>query len=81
MQASTRSRTSRINSVIPATVKIVLPLGPVVVYEAETRTGESVKISIQREGDMRLLAPGTAIFIEPAAPDAVRLFQRTTHSS
>ena len=76
-----RIRVSPAEGAIPATVKVVLPLGPVVVYEAETRAGESVKISAQREGDTRLLEPGAAIFIEPAAPDAVRLFQSTTQNS
>jgi putative spermidine/putrescine transport system ATP-binding protein len=63
---------------IPATVKVVMPLGPVVVYEAETRAGEPIKISAPREGDARLLDPGTAVFLEPAAPDAARLFPRST---
>jgi putative spermidine/putrescine transport system ATP-binding protein len=63
---------------IPATVKVVMPLGPVVVYEAETRAGEPIKISAPREGDARLLDPGTAVFLEPAAPDAARLFRRST---
>jgi len=74
-----RVRTARGEGAIPATVKVVLPLGPVVVYEAETQAGESVKISAPREGDARLHVPGDAIFIEPAASDAARLFQRTTH--
>jgi len=76
-----RVRIAPTEGAIPATVKVVLPLGPVVVYEAETRSGEPVKISAPREGDMRLLDPGDAIFIEPAAPDAARIFHRTTHNS
>lgn len=62
---------------LPATVKVVMPLGPMVVYEAETRAGEPIKISAPREGDARLLDPGTAVFLEPAAPDAARLFPRS----
>jgi len=74
-----RVRSAESEGAIPATVKVVLPLGPVVVYEAETRAGEPVKISAPREGDARLLDPGDVIFIEPVAPDAARLFHRTAH--
>ncbi len=74
-----RVHTAPTEGAIPATVKVVLPLGPIVVYEAETRAGEPVKISAPREGEARPFDPGDAIFIEPAAPDAARLFQRIAH--
>ncbi|MCL4799360.1 MAG: ABC transporter ATP-binding protein [Burkholderiales bacterium] len=60
---------------IPATVKVVLPLGPVVVYEAETQAGQPMKISAPREGGARLLEPGARVYVAPAAPDAARLFR------
>lgn len=72
-----RVRTAPVDGAIPATVKLVLPLGPVVFYEAETRAGEPVKISAPREGAAPLLEPGAAIHLEPAAPEAARLFPRT----
>ncbi len=65
----------------PATIKVVMPLGPVVFYEAETGAGVLVKISAPREGDARLLGQGDAVFIKPAASDAARLFQRKADDS
>ncbi|HUG79555.1 MAG TPA: ABC transporter ATP-binding protein [Burkholderiales bacterium] len=66
---------------LPATVKAVLPLGPLVIYEAEIAGGVALKISQPREGEAALLTPGEAVFVAPVSRAACRVFaaQSTAH--
>jgi len=59
---------------IPVTVKVVMPLGPAVVYEAETADGSSIKVSMFRGSGGGLLEPGARLFAIPASPTAIRIF-------
>jgi len=59
---------------LAATVKAVLPLGPVVIYEAEIDGGVALKISQPREGDAVMLEPGAPVFIAPVSRAACRVF-------
>jgi len=61
---------------LPALIKVVLPLGPLVMYEAQMRDGTSVKISEPRDAGSRLLAPGDEVFVAPVAPAACQVFAR-----
>jgi len=61
---------------LPARIKVVLPLGPLVMYEAQMRDGTSVKISEPRDAGSRLLAPGDEVFVAPVAPTACQVFAR-----
>jgi len=58
---------------IPVTIKIALPLGPVVIYEAETADGATLKVSMPRGGGAPL-APGARLFAMPVAPEVFRIF-------
>ena len=59
---------------IAVTVKVVMPLGPAVIYEAETANGIALKVSTPRAGGVDLLEPGDRLFAVPTSPDAVRIF-------
>ena len=59
---------------VPVTVKVVMPLGPAVVYEAETADGSSLKVSMSRSGGAGLLEPGAKLFAIPASAAAIRIF-------
>jgi putative spermidine/putrescine transport system ATP-binding protein len=61
---------------LPARIKVVLPLGPHVMYEAQMPDGTSVKISEPRDAGSRLLAPGDEVFVAPVAPAACQVFAR-----
>jgi putative spermidine/putrescine transport system ATP-binding protein len=59
---------------IPVTVKVVLPLGPAVVYDAETDDGVPLKITMPRSGATALLEPGARRFAVPVSVSALRIF-------
>ncbi|HEV8439713.1 MAG TPA: ABC transporter ATP-binding protein [Methylomirabilota bacterium] len=59
---------------IPVTVKVVLPLGPAVIYEAETTDGTAIKVSTPRTVGAGLLEPGARLFAVPTSPAALRIF-------
>jgi putative spermidine/putrescine transport system ATP-binding protein len=59
---------------IPVTVKVVMPLGPAVIYEAETADGTALKVSMLRAGGAGLLEPGARLFAVPTSPAALRIF-------
>jgi putative spermidine/putrescine transport system ATP-binding protein len=59
---------------IAVTIKVVLPLGPAVVYEAETADGVALKVSMSRSGGAGLLEPGARLFAAPISPAALRIF-------
>ena len=59
---------------VAATIKTVLPLGPVVMYEARTESGVALKISQTRDAGMRLRAPGDRVFVAPVEPAACNVF-------
>ncbi len=60
---------------IPATVRVVLPMGPITVYEAETGS-TSFKINQPRDETSILLRAGDRIFVEPTDPEAGQVFPR-----
>jgi len=61
---------------IAATIRAVLPLGPITVYEAEAGAS-SIKINQARDEHAATLEVGARIFIAPADANAGQLF--TTH--
>jgi len=62
---------------LAATVKAVLPLGPLVLYEAEISGGVAIKISQPREAAAELLAPGASVYVAPAAGATCQVFVAT----
>ena len=60
---------------ILATVRVVLPMGPITVYEAEAGS-VSVKINQPREDGVPVLAPGERIFFAAADPRAGQVFPK-----
>ena len=66
---------------LAATVKAVLPLGPLVIYEAQVAGAVALKISQPRESGAALLEPGAPVFVAPASSAACRVFaaQSSTH--
>jgi len=66
---------------VRATIKAVLPLGPVVMYEARTEGGVALKISQTRDAGMRLRAPGETVFVAPVEPAACNVFAADERSA
>ncbi len=60
---------------IPATVRVVLPMGPITVYEAETGS-TTFKINQSRDETSVLLRAGDRIFVEPTDAEAGQVFAR-----
>ena len=59
---------------VPATIKTVLPLGPYIMYEAETDAGVAFRLSEPRDPGGRLLPPGERVHVAPVAPSACNVF-------
>jgi len=59
---------------LPARIKLVLPLGPHVMYEAQMHGGASLRISETRDAGTRVRLPGDEVFIAPVQPGACRVF-------
>jgi putative spermidine/putrescine transport system ATP-binding protein len=57
-----------------ARIKVVLPLGPHVMYEAQMHDGTSIRISEPRDAGVRLLSPGDDVFVAPVQSSACRVF-------
>jgi putative spermidine/putrescine transport system ATP-binding protein len=60
---------------LPATVRMVLPLGPTVVHELELADGTPIKVTTVRTGSGARLQPGSAVRIGLGADAAVAVFQ------
>jgi putative spermidine/putrescine transport system ATP-binding protein len=60
---------------IPATVRVVLPMGPITVYEAETGN-TAFKINQPRDEHSVPLRTGDRIYVEPADAEAGQVFPR-----
>jgi hypothetical protein len=60
---------------VEARIKVVMPLGPQVVYEAEIGAGCAVKVSAARDARSELLAPGDRVYLKPITPEACRVFE------
>jgi putative spermidine/putrescine transport system ATP-binding protein len=71
LRITTESRRGR----IPATVRTVLPMGPITVYEAETGS-TTFKINQSRDETSVLLRAGDRIFVEPTDAEAGQVFAR-----
>lgn len=61
---------------LPATIKIVLPLGAQVAYDVEIAGGESCKIVLPRSADASLIEAGTAVFVSAASAAACSVFPK-----
>ncbi|HXT04092.1 MAG TPA: ABC transporter ATP-binding protein, partial [Casimicrobiaceae bacterium] len=61
-----------------ARIKVVLPLGPHVMYEAQLHDGTSIRISEPRDAGARLLLPGDDVFVAPVQASACRVFASVT---
>jgi putative spermidine/putrescine transport system ATP-binding protein len=59
---------------VPAAIDLVLPLGPVVVYELKAANGVSIKVTEPRMADGAPRAPGTQVWLEPISPSACLVF-------
>jgi putative spermidine/putrescine transport system ATP-binding protein len=59
---------------LTATIKVVLPLGPQVIYEAQAQDGTLLKISQPRDAGTSLFVPGDRVFIAPATPASCQVF-------
>ncbi len=59
---------------IPVVIKVIMPLGPAVIYEVETTDGAALKVSMPRAGGTGLLEPGAWMFASAATPAAFRVF-------
>jgi hypothetical protein len=64
----------RVDGAVSATIRIVLPLGPHVMYEARTDAGVTFRISAPRDAGAPLLSPGECVHIAPVAPHACNVF-------
>jgi putative spermidine/putrescine transport system ATP-binding protein len=58
---------------IAGTLRAVMPLGPVVIYEVEAADGSLLKLSAPRAGGA-LPAPDTPAWVEPVSPEACLVF-------
>jgi len=68
-------------SSIPVVVTLVLPLGPAVIYEAETADGTALKVSTPRGGGAALLEPGARCFATPTSAAAFRVYPSSAPDS
>jgi len=59
---------------IAGVVKAVMPLGPHVVYEVETRGGASLKVSEPRAPATPLRRPGESVHVAAVSEAACRVF-------
>jgi putative spermidine/putrescine transport system ATP-binding protein len=59
---------------VPAAIDLVLPLGPVVVYELKAANGVSIKVTEPRMADGALRPPGAQVWLEPISPSACLVF-------
>jgi putative spermidine/putrescine transport system ATP-binding protein len=59
---------------LPATVRMVLPLGPTVVHDLELSDGTPIKVTTARTGDGLRLQPGSAVRIGLGERAAVAVF-------
>jgi len=69
-----RIHASRTDGALAATIKTVLPLGPHVMYEAQTDAGVAFRVSEPRDAGARLLSPGERVHVAPVAPVACHVF-------
>ena len=69
-----RIQAARSDGALVATIKAVLPLGPYVMYEAQTEGGETFRVSEPRDAGKRLFAPGARVQVAPVAPGACNIF-------
>ena len=66
--------------IIPATVRITLPLGPIELIEAITAAGDVLKVSRRRSPSTGRLAPGTEVGLAIIDPSGVSVFAPTESS-
>jgi putative spermidine/putrescine transport system ATP-binding protein len=59
---------------LTATIRAVLPLGPYVMYEAQTEGGVAFRISEPRDAGARMLSPGECVHVAPVARAACNVF-------
>ena len=69
-----RIQKARVEGGVAATIKAVLPLGPHVMYEAQTDGGTAFRVSEPREAGGRLLSPGEQVHVVPVAREACNVF-------
>jgi putative spermidine/putrescine transport system ATP-binding protein len=62
---------------VPATVRLAMPLGPVVVYELQAPDGTSMKLTQPRELGLTAMASGASVFVEPTSRAACRVFAQS----
>src|SRR5262249_7159627 len=67
-------RTSAGDDALAGTVKMVMPLGPQVVYDVEIPGGTSIKISQSREAGAALLESGSIVHVAPTSAAKCHVF-------
>ncbi|HET8875222.1 MAG TPA: ABC transporter ATP-binding protein [Casimicrobiaceae bacterium] len=69
-----RIHSAHVDGAVTATIRVVLPLGPHVMYEARTDTGVAFRISAPRDAGAQLLLPGECVHVAPVAAHACNMF-------
>jgi len=59
---------------LAGTVKMVMPLGPQVIYDVEIAGGTAIKISQSRDAAERQLESGSIIHFAPVSAASCRIF-------
>ena len=65
---------------LAGTVKMVMPLGPQVIYDVEIADGTAVKISQSRDAGARQFETGSTIHFAPASAASCHIFPAQTPS-
>jgi len=76
-----RIQPARSDDALAATIKAVMPLGPYVMYEAQTEGGAAFRISEPRDAGTQLLAPGARVHVAPVAAAACNVFAAGTDAA
>jgi putative spermidine/putrescine transport system ATP-binding protein len=63
---------------ISGTLEMSLPLGPTIVHEMRTPSGLSLKLTERRSMSGEPPMPGTAVTVQPLAPELVNVFRDTS---
>jgi putative spermidine/putrescine transport system ATP-binding protein len=69
-----RMQSAGANAALAGTVKMVMPLGPQVVYDVEIPGGTSIKISRARESGAALLESGSIVHVAPLSAAKCHVF-------
>ena len=69
-----RLASSNATGFLAGAVKMVMPLGPHVIYDVEIAGGASIKITQSRQSELTRMTAGGAVYFTPSSPAACRVF-------